>query len=205
VSPEEFPAFAEEILKRIRELENKWDIIPGDEAKTLDINLVVDLSGLERPEPPETPDTNETSGYLRTIIDWLRRIWEAIKEVPTTIVDWLRRIWEAIKELPELIGKAVIGEGEIDLSPLEETPKLSGFFPFSIPWDLKNAFFAIFAGSGATAEAPIIVIDMSDTVLNYRGEINFKEFEPVAQVVRWFLMSALIIGLITATSKLIKW
>jgi hypothetical protein len=98
-----------------------------------------------------------------------------------------------------------IQTGRINLDPLKTYGALTEVFPFSIPWDLWNTFGMIFSGGSSRTNAPVFEIDLSGTVLNYTMVLDFQEYEVMARVIRWGVMSIFIIGLIISTGKLIKW
>jgi len=196
ISTEEFPAFAEEILRRIRELGNDWDIIRGGETKTYDINIVVDISDLIIPPPPTLP--GEYAKQLTDIERQLQRQNNLLEQQNQKLDDYARNI-------PQRIGDVIVGSpGELDFSPLEELKAIGGVFPFSIPWDLRNAFLAMFGGS-VSVSAPVFEIDLTNTILNSKIEIDFSEYERMVIAIRWGIMGLFVMGLVMATGRLIKW
>lgn len=74
-------------------------------------------------------------------------------------------------------------------------------FPFSIPWDLKNAITSLMA----TPKAPKWTIDFDRAYFTGGGqvEIDFAQFEPWAKIVRWGVLIIFNITLILITRKII--
>lgn len=78
---------------------------------------------------------------------------------------------------------------------------LKNKFPFSIPWDLKNAIASLVA----TPEAPRWTINFDARYFVGGGQIviDFTQFEPWAKVIRWGLLIIFNLFLILATRKII--
>ncbi len=74
-------------------------------------------------------------------------------------------------------------------------------FPFSIPWDLKNAITSL----TATPKAPKWTINFDSEYFVGGGqvEIDFAQFEPWAKIVRWGVLILFNITLILVTRKII--
>jgi len=75
-------------------------------------------------------------------------------------------------------------------------------FPFSIPWDLRNAVFMM----QADAVIPIFTIPFVIESINFSDEIviDLTQFELLAKITRWFILAIFLIGLILVTRQLIK-
>ena len=143
---------------------------------------------------------------LDAILDFLRRILDAILALPNGIIYLLQRILDFLSSIAGAIALAIVGTMELDFQPLEELRVgIVSTFPFSIPWDLRNAFLAMFGGSVAATPAPVFEIDLTDTVLNSTITIDFAEYETMAVVVRWGIMGLFVVGLVMATGRLIQW
>lgn len=74
-------------------------------------------------------------------------------------------------------------------------------FPFSIPWDLYNAFamFSVPANS-PKFEIPFYI----PNIVNHTIIVDFERFNPVARISRWFFTAIFTLGLILITRKIIK-
>lgn len=74
-------------------------------------------------------------------------------------------------------------------------------FPFSIPWDLKNAVTSLLV----TPQAPNWTINFPSNVFVGGGQIviDFQQFEPWAKIIRWGVLITFNIFLILATRKII--
>jgi hypothetical protein len=120
------------------------------------------------------------------------------------ITGLLQRILNAINTLAGAIALALVGDMVLDFNRFGNIGGLTGVFPLSIPWDLRNAILTIFGGGGQ-ATPPVITIDLSETILNHKVVIDMAEFELLSTITRWSIMSTFAFGLIVATGKLIKW
>lgn len=74
-------------------------------------------------------------------------------------------------------------------------------FPFSIPWDLKNAVTSL----TATPQAPRWIIDFPSNVFVGGGQIDidFRQFESWAKIIRWGVLIFFNVFLILSTRKII--
>lgn len=85
----------------------------------------------------------------------------------------------------------------LDFSPL--LFDLKSKFPFSIPWDLKNSISAL----SVTPQAPKWVIPFDAFGADADLEINFSQFQKLADIVRWGILISFSFGLIILTRKII--
>jgi len=89
-----------------------------------------------------------------------------------------------------------------DISTWEVPSIIQTKFPFSIPWDLKNAVTMM----QATAVIPVFTIPFVIPSINFTDEIvlDLTQFDYLAKITRWFILALFMIGLILVTRKLIK-
>jgi hypothetical protein len=199
IPPEHFPEFKRYILEK--GLRREHIIMPGHEVAEIDTTKLPAF-----PSPPKTtPGPGDNIDYTRQLEE-IRRQQERQTELLEEQNRHLQNIEDEARSIPQRIGDVIVGQPDnLDFSPLEDLRAVSGVFPFSIPWDLRNAFLAMFGGSVAAAPAPVFEIDLTDTVLASKLKIDFAEYETMAIVVRWGIMGLFVIGLISATGRLIKW
>ena len=92
---------------------------------------------------------------------------------------------------------------KIDYPKMSVPPKLglTRKFPFSVPWDLKNAVTALVAEQ----KCPKWEINFDSTYFVGGGKttIDFERFETWAKIIRWGVLILFNFGLIKATRKLI--
>jgi hypothetical protein len=108
---------------------------------------------------------------------------------------WTGTATESIPENPP-------GEGEWDYRRWRvPADVIKNKFPFSIPWDLKNAVTSLVA----TPEAPRWTILFPSNIFVGGGsfEINFAIFDVWAKVIRWGILIIFNIFLILATRRII--
>jgi hypothetical protein len=207
LEPEFYPEIPEEHFEDFEQyvletLTTKDVIVPGREIKEKGI-VIEELPAF--PSPPPLKTTNPGTDYS-TQLEQIRRNQEEQKRLIEEQNRHLQNIEDSTRSLGQKIGDAVVGQpGTLDLRPLEELKAISGVFPFSIPWDLYNAFLAMFGGSTTAAPAPVFEMDLTNTILNSKIKIDFSEYETMAIIVRWGIMGLFVVGLIKATSSLIKW
>ncbi|WP_103110940.1 hypothetical protein [Brevibacillus reuszeri] len=92
----------------------------------------------------------------------------------------------------------------INMEPLKLAgDQLTRKFPFSIPWDIKRQL-SVF---NVEPQTPIIKIDKSIPVfgseVKLKFDINFSMFDPIAVVVRWFLILAFDIAIVLSIRRLL--
>jgi hypothetical protein len=181
IPAEHFPAFA---LELIRSLGRTDVIMPWHELSTININMIPQL----KPKSSTVTRPGENIDYTGQL------------------EDIHRELININRTFPQRIGDVFLGSpAGLDFSPLQNLGAVAGVFPFSIPWDLRNAFVAMFGDSPTQAPAPVFEIDLSDTVFAQTVRLDFSNYELMAIAVRWGLMALFVTGLIKATSGLIKW
>ena len=87
----------------------------------------------------------------------------------------------------------------IDFTPLKGFD-LTGKFPFSIPWDIKNSITTLVAPS----VAPKFDIDMTKWKGGTHYIIDFSMFDKLATILRWGMLMIFNIGLILKTRSIIR-
>jgi hypothetical protein len=202
ISAEDFPALAQAIIDA---LGINDVIMTGAAVKELSKEMDIPRIDMDKPAVPPIIDLSSISGILNTIIGILQAILNAIRALPNGIIYLLQRILDFLATIADAIALAIVGTMVLDYSPLEELRAFNGVFPFSIPWDLRNAFLAMFGGSVSPRPAPVFEIDLTDTVFNYNWKLEFSEYESMVVVIRWGIMGLFVAGLVMATSKLIQW
>jgi hypothetical protein len=203
ISPEQFPEFRQRILEQ---LQRDDLIVPWHELTTINIEELPRLNPMDASAPGHNIDyTRQLDEIQRQLREQNRQIQEQNRTMDEQLRT-LKEIRDHTRTIGNRIGDAVIGSpGSLDFSPLEELRVFNGVFPFSIPWDLRNAFLAMFGGSVNPTPAPVFEVDLTDTIFNTRWRIDFSDFELLAIVMRWGIMALFVVGLIKTTGTLIKW
>jgi len=139
---------------------------------TLDPDAVIDDPIVVDPEVPITPDLTGIAGALAKILSWL-------KAIPKTIV----------------------GEGSLDFSAFNDI-KLSGLFPFCIPFDLINSFKVF----NVPPKEPVWTVEFSKTPMVGMPDmvIDMREYNWLFSIGRFFIYISFVIGLIIITRNIIK-
>ena len=91
-----------------------------------------------------------------------------------------------------------------DMNDINLLADLTEIFPFCIPFDISRALKALKKESG-TAPQFIIPFQMKDLGINEKVVIDFADFKPLTKVIRSGVLVLYIIGLMWATSKVMKW
>lgn len=91
-----------------------------------------------------------------------------------------------------------------DMNDINLLADLTEIFPFCIPFDISRALKALKKESG-TPPKFIIPFEMKNLGINEKVVIDFKDFEPLTKVIRSGVLVLYIIGLMWATSKVMKW
>lgn len=145
------------------------------------------------------------SGWLSGILGLLQDIWSFLQDVLNGILGVLSSIWEYIRSALRYISDTLSDildwleslflspTVEVDLSPLEGII-VSDKFPFCLPWDLMRSVQVLTSSPRVPYwELPI------------KGEkivIDFSMFEPLARIVRFFVVLTFIVSLIILTRRL---
>jgi len=149
----------------------------------------------------------------------LTRIEQDVESIARETGNMRRAIDETnnnLRQLPAAIGNTMVGSMQFDFS---NDRNLSMLFPFSIPFDL----YRMIGSLNVPAKAPRFEIDFEGTVfdVNYIADelnipqsnlpgafvmvLDMENFESVAQIIRWTVWLSFVVGLMFATSKVIKW
>jgi len=134
------------------------------------------ITGVENPalnpEIPVTPDLTGIAGVLSKILSML-------KAIPRTVV----------------------GEGSLDFSAFNDI-KLSGLFPFCIPFDLINSFKVF----NVPPKEPVWTVEFSKTPMVGMPDmvIDMREYNWLFSIGRFFIYISFVIGLIMITRNIIK-
>jgi hypothetical protein len=187
IAPEHFPQFVRDVLDNLR---REHVIVPGHEVPQIIVNMP-NILRLPRPSQVRPPAT-----------DYSQDLWNIQRQLDLK-THHLRNIEREVADIGRQLRNPQ-NLDDLDWTPIEELRAFNGVFPFSIPWDLGRAFEVIFGGTERT-EAPVFEIDMTETVLNAVFVLDLGQFEIVATAIRWGLMGLFILGLISATSRMIKW
>lgn len=150
------------------------------------------------PEPvfnaPEWTWTWDSSDVFGSIGSFLTSIVTYIKDLLLACLDYLGQLLRYIFLNSDSSG--------IDFSPLiTSVSKMTTKFPFSIPWDLKNAITSL----QATPAPPNWTINFDSRYFKGGGNItiDFSQFETLAAVTRWGILILFNISLILLAKKLI--
>jgi len=133
---------------------------------------------------------------------------EAIQDATQTITDSQTEIKDAIQEQTQEITDikdAIQDATDVPTRDKWEQVKkdLHGVFPFCIPWDIYGMLTAFSAEPRAPHfEYPFQIPSIG---LDYTLELDFADFDPVAQILRTLELIAFSIGLAILTSKVIRW
>ena len=163
------------------------------EAAAGDLAIVVPVDGV----------VDNTFPYADAQEQYLANVNE-LGEVTDTVTEtnsWLQQILINVKALPAAISTSVIGTGELDLSGFQGLA-LTSVFPFCIPFDFVNCirYFAV------PEVVPVWTVNLSGSPLAAFGtfEINFERFSVWAKIIKFFLYSIFVVGLVKLTRHLIK-
>jgi len=108
--------------------------------------------------------------------------------------------------IQDITGAQAVAEVAVPDFPQVERFKMptgiTSKFPFSIPWDLRNAVLMM----QQDAVIPVFTIPFVIDSINFDDEIviDLTQFELLAKITRWFVLAIFIIGLILVTRQLIK-
>lgn len=114
----------------------------------------------------------------------------------------------SVKTVSDVIPKAGTENPPVETGTEFKYPELKvpadilkNKFPFSIPWDLKNAVISL----AATPEAPKWTINFPSNYFVGGGQIviDFSQFEVWARIIRWGILITFNIFLILATRKIV--
>jgi hypothetical protein len=121
-----------------------------------------------------------------------------------------------LRQLPAAIGNTMVGSMTFDF---DNDRNLTMVFPFSIPFDITRAIGSL----RVPPQAPRFEIDFEGTIYDvnvlaaelglpggnlpdaFVMVLDMEYFDPVAQVIRWTVWLSFFVGLMYATSKVIKW
>lgn len=93
---------------------------------------------------------------------------------------------------------------DTDNSTLAEAgEKISGVFPFCIPFDIYKALKSM--RSAAVAPAWETEIEFPSINYTYQFRVDMAEYEDVIYILRWGIFLLFVAGLIAGTYKMIKW
>ncbi len=136
--------------------------------------------------------TNDNINVVNTAISGIKELDEERNETLARIDANTATIAEAITT-----GAIISAGTDFDV----RTPNIiTDKFPFSLPFDIYHVFNLL----SATPQAPRweVPIEM-EGVFDYSIEVDLSEYDWIANIVRWFLYAAFIVGLIIITNKLI--
>ena len=144
------------------------DVISGD----ADPNIDIDDNGFP---------------WLPNIIEWLKKIWNAILAIPASIASAIENV---------VVGQ---DDGNYKISDI-----VTDKFPFCIPFDLIHCFQVV----QATPISPVwkipFVIDNQYIQYSHEITIDFTDWERPVVVIRYFILLIYIAGLVYATRYVIK-
>jgi len=125
--------------------------------------------------------------WLSNIIEWLKKIWNAILAIPASIASAIENV---------VVGQ---DDGNYKISNI-----VTDKFPFCIPFDLIHCFQVV----QATPISPVwkipFVIDNQYIQYNHEITIDFTDWERPVVVIRYFILLIYIAGLVYATRYVIK-
>ena len=115
----------------------------------------------------------------------------------TGIAGLLKLILTAVKAIPT----AVVGTGTLNFDAFKNA-SLATVFPFCIPFDLVNCirYFNV------AETVPSFTFDFTDTLVPYLGThtLDFSQFAYLAKILKFFVYSIFVAGLVKATRFLIR-
>jgi hypothetical protein len=225
VVPEAFPGITQQefadFQARLWENLDRTDLImPGNEAVNVDRDALPQFPRTAQRgnvvNPPVAPEI-DLSGIIAILTTQVR-----LQEFDTAISqekliakgtmigqqartnEWLETIARDLAYTKAAVqDRTIEADRTLDWRPILDIPPLGGIFPFSIPWDLYQGIVAMF-GTGQ-GEPPVFAIDLSDTILGVRFELDFAQFASFAVVIRWGIMGMFVVGLVKITGRLIQW
>lgn len=187
----------EGLLNKIAEKETDFSSITGYlaaiQAATEGTNMSADQIAKIINNVKTAVDQNTTSiSSINTTIAGVKELEEAQKAELEAINENTKVIADAITATQEITA-----EKKLDIN----TPStITDKFPFSLPFDVYNTFNLL----SAEPVAPKFTIPLKmEGVFEYEIEVDLSEYDWLANIVRWFIFVAFVVGLILITNKLI--
>lgn len=132
---------------------------------------------------------------------------EQILDQAATQTGILEGILEGVLTIGSTITSSITGTflgdstGTINWEPIKVAGTLfTTKFPFSLPWDLLNAFQALGTHSSS---APVIPIDVETSIFKWHTTLDFSLFDPVVPTIRSLIMIGFGLTLVFGTRKLL--
>lgn len=168
----------------------------GDTAEQTyqDIAEQVEQTTQDIAESLTDPITQTQTQTQQQIIDSTQDITQTITDTQTQTQEKLEDITQTIEDVTSVPDQTSWDKVKKDLH---------GVFPFCIPWDIYGMLNAFNAEPRAPYfEYPFKIPSIN---LDYNLELDFKDFDPVAQTLRTVELIAFCVGLAILTSKVIRW
>lgn len=158
------------------------------------------------------PITQTQTQTQQQIIDSTQTITDTITQTQTQTQEQLQDIAQTITETQTQTQEQLqdITQTITDITSVPEPTSwdkvkkdLHGVFPFCIPWDIYGMLNAFNAEPQAPHfEYPFQIPSIN---LDYTLDLDFSDFDPVAQTLRTVELIAFCVGLAILTSKVIRW
>ena len=160
-----------------------------------------------------TEGTNLSAGQIATVLSNVQNAVNSnstsLSTINTTIAgvkdleEAQQAELEAINANTKIIADAITATQEIKAEKkfdIKTPSNITDKFPFSLPFDVYNTFNLL----SAEPVAPKFTIPLKmDGVFEYEIEVDLSEYDWLANIVRWFIFIAFVVGLILITNKLI--
>jgi len=144
---------------------------------------------------------DSTQTITQTITDTQTQTQEKLEDITQTITDTQTQTQEKLEDITQTIEDATSVPDQTSWDKVKKD--LHGVFPFCIPWDIYGMLNAFNAEPRAPYfEYPFKIPRIN---LDYTLELDFKDFDPVAQTLRTVELIAFCVGLAILTSKVIRW
>ena len=144
---------------------------------------------------------DSTQTITQTITDTQTQTQEKLEDITQTITDTQTQTQEKLEDITQTIEDATSVPDQTSWDKVKKD--LHGVFPFCIPWDIYGMLNAFNAEPRAPYfEYPFKIPSIN---LDYTLEMDFKDFDPVAQTLRTVELIAFCVGLAILTSKVIRW
>lgn len=168
------------------------DLVISDEEVTTDTPAT--------PAPTSVPDTNigQLIGNIDSTVSDISGTLEGVGEQVGAISETLEGVGTGVGAISE----ALTVPSAADAQSLK-LPDLRTLFPFCIPFDLYNIVTAF----NVEPQAPHVQIPFNIPAigLQYTFDLDFSDFNGVAQICRTMEFVAFAVGLAILTSKVIRW
>lgn len=215
----------DKVVEQINDYENTdknnhvtWDNIDSAINKNLIVGVIDEYYNPGIDIPIDTPtDLNGVNKRLDEVIEKLGAILGSLSNINSLTDQQLREILKdldltntdglTIDQVREYASEKELEnekelDSELDLDKYKMDTGIIAKFPFCVPYDLINMLKKLKrVGEPPRFEIPFTIksIGVNETII-----FDFKDYESVVVIVRWFLLFSFVASLILVTRKLIR-